>query len=74
MYVKTEEISNLIRNRNDAQQVIADLLLRFTGEAAYDRLNNEARFAKQSIEETASRTAGNLLNSFVTRKPGGEVW
>jgi hypothetical protein len=74
MYVTTSEITNLIRSRDDAQTVIAELLLRFSGETAYERLTEDARFAKQSLEETASRSAGNLLNSFVVRKPGGEVW
>lgn len=73
MYVKTSEVSQLVRNRNDAQEIIADLLLRFSGNVAFDRLVEDAQYAKQSVEETASRTAGNLLNSFVTRKPGGEV-
>jgi hypothetical protein len=68
MYVGT------IRNREEAQLAIAQLLEQFTGETAYERLVNDAKFAKQSTEETAWRTAGNLLDSFVVRKPGGEVF
>jgi hypothetical protein len=74
MYVKTSELTKLVRNRKDAQEVIADLLVRFAGESAYERLEDDAKFAKQSVEEAASRTAGNFLNSFVVRKPGGWVY
>ena len=74
MYVNPQEISQLVRNKKDAQKIIADLLVKFTSEAAFDRLTDDASFAKQTVKETANRTAGNLLNSFVTRKPGGEVF
>ncbi len=62
-----------VTNVEDAQVVIADLLVRFSGETALNRLVDESRFAKQSLEETAFRTAGNLLRSSVTRKPAGKV-
>jgi len=62
-----------VTNVEDAQTTIAELLVRFSGETAYDRLVIESRFAKQTVEEIAFRTAGNLLRSSVTRKPGGAV-
>jgi len=62
-----------VRNKFEAQKVIADLLEQFSGQTAYDRLRSNAQFAKQTTKETAWRTAGNLLESFVVRKPGGEV-
>jgi hypothetical protein len=68
MYVGT------IRSKAQAQRVIAALLETFSGDTAFQRLERDAKFAKQSTEETAMRTAGNLLDSFVVRKPGGEVW
>ena len=68
MYVTTK-----VKNREQAQQVIAQLLAEWSSDAAQDRLLTEARFAKQTTEEVAVRTAGNLLTSFVTRKPGGYV-
>jgi hypothetical protein len=53
--------------------VIADLLVNYSSETAYERLVEDARYARQTVEETARRRASNLLNSFVTRKPGGFV-
>jgi len=73
MYVKTEQVTDLIRNRTAAQEAIANLLLQFASDTASTRLVDEAKFAKQSVEETAMRVAGNVLNSLVTRKPDGEV-
>lgn len=68
MYVGT------VRSRLDAQRAIATLLEQFAGETAFERMQHDATFAKQTTEETAWRTAGNLLDSFVVRKPGGEVF
>lgn len=62
-----------VKTRTEAQKVIARLLHTFMGETAYERLIDDARFAHQSLEETTWRTAGNLLNSFVVRKPNGEI-
>ena len=73
MYVKTDELVGLVRNRRDAQQIIASLLTRFSSDTAKTRVVQEARFARQTTDEVASRTASNLLSSFVTRKPGGWV-
>jgi hypothetical protein len=56
-----------------AQTKIAEILLLHAGDTAYQRLYDESRFAKQSIQETAMRVSGNLLRSFVTRKPEGCV-
>lgn len=66
-------MSKITVTGNNAREVLAELLLAYAGDAAFERLTEDARFAHQSVEETAQRTAGNLLNSFVTRKPGGEV-
>lgn len=73
MYVSTNDFVDLVRNRNQAQQVIAELLARFSSETAQARIEEEARFAKQTTEEVVNRTATNLLASFVARKPGGYV-
>lgn len=62
-----------IRTKEEAQGALVWLLVRFGSEAALDRLQEEAQFAKQSKDETAWRVAGNVLNSLVTRKPGGVV-
>lgn len=60
-------------NQFNVQRVLADLLVQFSGDTAYNRLIEESRFSKQSIDEVAWRTAGNLLRSSVTRKPNGYV-
>ena len=73
MYVRTNKLVDLVRNRSDAQDIIAELLTRFSTDTARTRVEQEARFAKQTTDEIANRTASNLLNSFVTRKPGGWV-
>ncbi len=62
-----------IKDRDQAQQVIAELLIRFGTNTAYNRIKDEASTAHQTAREIANRSAGNLLNSFVTRKPGGFV-
>jgi hypothetical protein len=62
-----------VRTRDEAQMVIAQLLEQFSGDTAFSRIREDAQFAKQTTEETAYRTAGNLLNSFVVRKPNGTV-
>ena len=58
----------------NVQDVIAGLLLQFSGDTASARLEQEARFSKQSPQEIAYRTAGNLLRSSVTRKRSGTVY
>jgi hypothetical protein len=62
-----------VRTKEDAQRAIALLLEHFAGETAFGRLVNDSKCAKQTTDEMAYRTAGNLLASFVTRKPGGAV-
>ena len=69
MYVTPEQLSGLVRNKRDAEKVIANLLLRFTEGVADDRLFVEKSYAKQSAFEMARRTASNLLRSFTTRRP-----
>lgn len=69
--MSTVNIGNV--NEFNVQQVIAQLLVEFSGDTARERLVEESRFAKQSLDETAFRTAGNLLRSSVTRKPAGTV-
>lgn len=55
-------------DRKAAQRLLADLLTNWTTNAAFERLSNEARDSKQSVEEVALRVAGNLLNSFSTHR------
>jgi ubiquinone biosynthesis protein UbiJ len=68
MYVRPKDLSGLVRNQRDAEVVIAELLTRFGGDTASERMVEEAQFSKQSVEETARRTASNLLTGFVTRR------
>lgn len=56
-----------------AQEKIAALLLRNASFAARERMKQDAREQKQSLYEIAMRRAGNLLDSYVTHKPGGFV-
>lgn len=66
-------MSRITVTGNNVQEVIADLLVNYSGDTAYQRLVEDARFARQTVEETARRRVSNLLTSFVTRKPGGFV-
>lgn len=68
------KVNKNIRTERQARRLIADLLLEFSGAAASGRLEDDARFAKQSVRETANRTATNILRNFVVRKPGGAVY
>lgn len=74
MYLNTEELASLVKTEADAEALIANLLEKFAGQAAGDRLTDEARFAKQSTSEIARRTASNLLTSFATRRAGAGLW
>jgi len=58
-----------VRNKKDAQKLIADLLLTYTGEAADARFRDRQTYSKQSKEEVAMRAAGNLLTSFTLDRP-----
>ena len=62
-----------ITTQEQAQELIASLLLRFSGATALDRLNERATESKQSVTEVSRRTASNLLNNGVTHKPGGFI-
>ena len=73
-FTKAFEIASSVRTARQAQLVIAELVKQFASTAAYDRLIAESRFSHQSVNEQAERAAGNLLTSFVTRKPGGQVF
>lgn len=68
MTYETQRLLDSVRSREQAQAVIATLLQRFSSDAAYRTLKGEAQFAKQTVKEVATRTAGNLLTSFKTRK------
>ena len=68
-----KDITEIVTNKRDAQQIIAELLLEYSGNAAYDRMMVLSKKSKQNITETALRSAGNLLKSFVLYKPGGGV-
>ncbi len=70
---KELDMSRITVTGENVQEVLADLLVNFAGETAYLRLVEDARYARQTVEETARRRASNLLTSFVTRKPGGYV-
>ncbi len=66
-------IVDQVRTRDQAQSVISELLQNWGSDTAFSRIQDEAVFAKQTTEEIAIRSAGNLLNSFVLRKPEGFV-
>lgn len=73
MYLSISNFVDLVNTKDQAQAVIAMLLTEWSSDTAQERISDEARFAKQTSEEITSRTASNLLNSFVARKPGGFV-
>jgi len=70
---RVREIVGLIRTRNQAQSVIAELMQNWGSETTFERLHDEAVYARQTTSEIANRSAGNLLTSFVLRKPEGCV-
>ena len=57
-------------NRTHARNALADILLNETSTSAFDVLVEKARRSRQSVKETALRTAGNLLNSLTLDKQG----
>jgi len=73
MHVRPEQVVDLVKHRKDAQKVIAELIMKFSTDAAFTRLWNAGSTAHQSATEMAKRTAGNVLGSMVVRKPGGFV-
>jgi len=52
----------------EARRVMAEIIKQHTGQTARKRLEATATKTKQSVEETAFRTAGNLLTSFTDRR------
>jgi len=70
---KVSSFIDSVGSRQEAQVVIADLLQRFGSDVAIDRMSEYARAAKQSVDRTAVRVAGNLLSSFVVHRPSGQV-
>jgi hypothetical protein len=58
-----------VETRLDAQRTIAELLRRFSGGAAKNRMRETGQYAHQSDEEVAWRVAGNLLTSFERFRP-----
>jgi len=69
-----QTIASQVTTAEEAKEVIATLLTQFTSQTAKSRLVEAARFAHQTVEEVANRSATNLLASYVVHKPGGEVW
>lgn len=53
------------------QVLMARILLRSLSPTALERMKMDAQAQKQTLVEIAFRRAGNLLNSYVTYKPGG---
>lgn len=60
-------------SKYQVQRQLARMLLDNVSDTAYQRMVEDSRIQKQSLQEIAWRRAGNLLTSFVTYKPGGEV-
>jgi hypothetical protein len=68
----TKEKEMSVKNREEAQMVIAKLLEEFSGETAQQRMRFTGKCAHQSNEEVAWRVAGNLLTSFEMFRPFSE--
>lgn len=73
MSVRAERAVEQVRTENEAREVITNLLLQFGSNTALDRVVAQSRFARQTVEELARRTATNVLRNFVVRRPGGYV-
>jgi len=63
------KVVNSVKDVQSAQDVIAELLVKFSLPAASVRMKNRAKESHQSVDEIARRTATNLLTSFSTKKP-----
>ncbi len=57
-----------VNSTEDAIEVVAELLEKYSTQQAYDRLVGLAYDQKQSVSEEARRTAGNLLRTFTMRR------
>lgn len=68
MYVTPTQLTELVRSREDAEVVIAELVSRFATPTASSRLTDDAVTSKQSAQEVARRAASNLLTSFTVRR------
>ena len=67
------QLVNQVSNVTEAQEVISNLLMRFASEAAFQRMEENARYAHKTVSQQAQRASSNLLTSFVLTKPGGCV-
>jgi len=65
---KMNKMKKGIRNFNQAEEFIAELLESYASGATRERLNKFAKKSKQSTKEIARRTASNILRHFKSRK------
>jgi hypothetical protein len=68
MRVSPSDFSSLVSTREEAEQVIANLLLGFASTTASERLTDESREQHRTEYDVARQTASNLLRSFEVRK------
>lgn len=64
----TETVLNGITSRKQAEEVVTQLLVEFSGETAWNKMTDEASSSKQSVEEVTRRAVSNLFRTFNTRK------
>lgn len=68
MSVLREMTVNGVTSRKQAEEVVTQLLLEFSGETAWNKINDEASASKQSVDEVTRRAVSNLFRTFNTRK------
>jgi F0F1-type ATP synthase gamma subunit len=62
------EITGQVNTREEAEQVVAQLLNEWVGDNAYNKLLERATREKKSREETLRRAVSNLFRTFSTNK------
>lgn len=68
MNTLTNEVLDKVKTRKEAEEIVAALLLRFTGNTAFSRIKTEAETSKQSTPEATRRAATNLFARFSLHK------
>ena len=68
MLVPPSEFTEWLHDDREAEELIAETLVKYSSETAFKRMVEESRQSKQRVREVARRAASNMLRSFTKNK------
>lgn len=63
-----ETVLSRVTSRKQAEELVTELLVEFSGETAWNKIASEAYASKQKPTEVTRRAVSNLFRTFNTRK------